>query len=43
MILRYRHGGERMGERLVALAEKFDLPIYRWYGRYVGAGRRRKG
>jgi hypothetical protein len=27
MILRDRHGGERMGEHLVALAEKFDLPF----------------
>jgi hypothetical protein len=23
-----------MGERLVALAEKFDLPYFRWVGRY---------
>jgi predicted ATPase len=35
MILRDRHGGERMGERLVALAEKFDLPYFRWVGRYL--------
>jgi predicted ATPase len=35
MILRDRHGGERMGERLVALAGKFDLPIFRWWGRYL--------
>jgi predicted ATPase len=34
MILRDRPGGERMGERLVALAEKFDLPYFRWVGRY---------
>jgi hypothetical protein len=34
MILRDRDGGERMGERLVALAEKFDLPYFRWAGRY---------
>ena len=43
MILRYRHGGERMGERLVALAEKFDLPFYRWYGRYVGGWAKAQG
>jgi predicted ATPase len=35
MILRDRHGGERMGERLVALAEKFDLPYFRWLGQYL--------
>jgi predicted ATPase len=34
MILRDRPGGERMGERLVAHAEKFDLPYFRWVGRY---------
>jgi class 3 adenylate cyclase/predicted ATPase len=34
IILRDRHSGERMGERLVALAEKFDLPVFRWQGRY---------
>ena len=34
MILRDRRGGERMGARLVALAEKFDLPYFRWVGRY---------
>ena len=34
MILRDRDGGERMGERLVALAEKFDLPYFRRLGRY---------
>ena len=43
MILRDRHGGERMGERLVALAEKFDLPIFRWYGRYVGGWAKAQG
>ena len=35
MIVRDRHGGERMGARTVALAEKFDLPMIRWWGRYV--------
>ena len=34
MIARDRHGCERIGARMVALAEKFDLPIFRWYGRY---------
>jgi len=34
MILRDRHSGEPMGERLAALAEKFDLPVFRWQGRY---------
>jgi class 3 adenylate cyclase/predicted ATPase len=34
MILRDCYGGERMGERLVALAEKFDLPYFRWLGQY---------
>jgi class 3 adenylate cyclase/predicted ATPase len=34
VVLRDRHDGERMGERLVALAEKFDLPYFRWLGRY---------
>jgi predicted ATPase len=34
MILRDRHSGERVGERLVALAEKFDLPYFRGIGRY---------
>ena len=43
MILRDRHGGERMGERLVALAEKFDLPFFRWYGRYVGGWAKAQG
>ncbi len=43
MIIRDRHGGERTSARTVALAEKFDLPFFRWYGRYVGAGRTRKG
>ena len=35
MIIRDRHGGERTGARTVALAEKFDLPFFRWFGRYV--------
>ena len=43
MIIRDRHGCERMGARAVALAEKFDLPYFRWLGRYLWAGRRRKG
>src|SRR5215831_17628566 len=34
MILRDRHSGERMGERLVALADEFDLPYFRGIGRY---------
>jgi class 3 adenylate cyclase len=34
MMLRDRHSGERVGERLVALAEKFDLPYFRGIGRY---------
>ena len=43
MILRDRHDGERMGERLVALAEKFDLPFFRWYGRYGGGWAKAQG
>src|SRR5262249_8143805 len=35
MIACDRDGCERMGERLVEVAEKFDLPIYGWYGRYL--------
>jgi predicted ATPase len=35
MIIRDRHGGARMGARTVALAEKFDLPMIRWWGQYV--------
>ena len=31
MIARDRHGCERIGARCVALAEKFDLPIFRWH------------
>jgi predicted ATPase len=34
MVIRDRHGCERTGARTVALAEKFDLPYLRWYGRY---------
>jgi class 3 adenylate cyclase/predicted ATPase len=43
MILRDRHNGERMGERLVALAEKFDLPFYRWTGRFIGGWAKAQG
>lgn len=35
MILRDRYGGERVGERLVALAEKFDFSYFRGIGRYI--------
>ena len=35
LIARDRRGCERMGARTVALAEKFDLPIFRWVGRYL--------
>jgi predicted ATPase len=35
MIIRDRHGGERTGARTVALAEKFDFPFFRWWGRYI--------
>ena len=35
MIVRDRHGCERIGARCLALAEKFDLPISRWIGRYL--------
>jgi hypothetical protein len=28
---------------LAALAEKFDLPFYRWYGRYVGGWAKAQG
>ena len=34
MILRDRQGCERAGARSVSLAEKFDLPMIRWWGRY---------
>jgi len=34
MIARDRHGCERTGAQCVALAEKFDLPVFRWNGRY---------
>ena len=34
MVIRDRHGCERTGARTAALAEKFDLPFWRWYGRY---------
>src|SRR5262249_23932392 len=40
MILRDRDGCERAGARSVALAEKFDLPMIRWWGRYhMGCGK----
>ena len=35
LIARDRRGCERMGARTVALAEKFDLPIFRGTGRYL--------
>ena len=35
MIARDRHGCDRMGARTVALAEKFDLPYYRSFGRFL--------
>jgi adenylate cyclase len=35
LIICDRHGGERTGARTVALAEKFDLPFFRWWGRYI--------
>jgi predicted ATPase len=34
MIARDRHGCERIAAQCVALAEKFDLPVFRWNGRY---------
>jgi class 3 adenylate cyclase len=34
MIARDRDGCERIGAQCVALAEKFDLPVFRWNGRY---------
>jgi predicted ATPase len=34
VIVRDRHGCERVGARSVALAEKFDLPMIRLWGRY---------
>src|SRR4029077_19740919 len=30
-----REGCERIGERLAVLAEKFDLPLFGWNGRYL--------
>ena len=42
-IARDRDGCERMGERLVALAEKFDLPIFGWHGRYLGGWAKAQG
>ncbi|MBV9532350.1 MAG: AAA family ATPase [Bradyrhizobium sp.] len=35
LIVRDRHGCERMGARTAAIAEKFDLPYFRWGGRYL--------
>jgi predicted ATPase len=35
LIVRDRHGCERMGAQTVAIAEKFDLPYFRWVGRYL--------
>ena len=34
MIARDRHGCERWCSGMVAVAEKFDLPIFGWFGRY---------
>jgi hypothetical protein len=34
MIARDRHGCERTGVKCIALAEKFDLPVFGWNGRY---------
>ena len=34
MIACDRHGCERIGARCLALLEKFDLPVFRWNGRY---------
>jgi predicted ATPase len=35
VIIRDRRGCERIGARCVALAEKFDLPYFRWLGQYL--------
>ena len=35
MMIRDRHNCERMGAQTVTLAEKFDLPFFRWWGRYI--------
>jgi class 3 adenylate cyclase/tetratricopeptide (TPR) repeat protein len=35
MIARDRQGCERIGARCLALLEKFDLPVFRWNGRYL--------
>jgi predicted ATPase len=35
VIVRDRHGCERIGARCVELAEKFDLPYFRSFGRYL--------
>jgi hypothetical protein len=34
VIVRDRNGCQRIAARSVALAEKFDLPYFRWVGRY---------
>jgi hypothetical protein len=43
VIVRDRHGGERIGARTVALVETFDLPMIRWWGRYVMGGGKAQG
>ena len=43
LIARDRDGCERMGERLVELAEKFDLRYFRWFGRYLMGWARAQG
>jgi predicted ATPase len=43
LLARDRDGCERMGERLVELAEKFDLPFFGWYGRYFMGWTRAQG
>ena len=35
LIVRDRRGCEQIAARSVALAEKFDLPYFRWVGRYL--------
>ena len=43
LIARDRDGCERMGERLVELAEKFGLRYFRWFGRYLMGWARAQG
>ena len=43
LIARDRDGCERMGKRLVELAEKFDLRYFRWFGRYLMGWARAQG